>query len=219
MTLSISGWMCERRMHYTTPAIPPKEEPDQGDIYAQEIRSFCNARDCDCGRGQRPLRSAKTPRLFSAMRPKRWAPTILKPSSIPGPATEFAFGQAVNPSSPWPGFADKSYTRTINYETPAWRVDRVLADVPPDRRVAGCLPVRRRPSSLARILRGPQQVDLWMTPYGFLREAANNNATVTSQIHGREEIHRRDVHRAQQSESQWLYRRTEHARSSRDMDR
>jgi len=45
-----------------------------------------------------------------------------------GTATEFAFGQAVNVSSPWPGFAEKSYTRTINYETPAWHVDRVLAD-------------------------------------------------------------------------------------------
>ena len=42
----------------------------------------------------------------------------LKTIQYSGTATEFAFGQAVNPSSPWPGFADKSYTRTINYETP-----------------------------------------------------------------------------------------------------
>ena len=54
----------------------------------------------------------------------------LKTVQYSGTATEFAFGQAVNPSSPWPGFAETSYTRTINYETPAWRVDRVLAPIP-----------------------------------------------------------------------------------------
>ena len=64
----------------------------------------------------------------------------LKTIQYSGTATEFAFGQAVNPSAPWPGFADKSYTRTINYETPAWRVDRVLADIPPDRRGGGLPP-------------------------------------------------------------------------------
>src|SRR5579871_4205945 len=46
-----------------------------------------------------------------------------------GTATEFAFGQAVNPSSPWPGFVDKSYSRTISYEMPGWRVDRMLAEI------------------------------------------------------------------------------------------
>jgi len=38
---------------------------------------------------------------------------------------DFAFGQAPNPSSPWPKFIDKSYTRTIDFEAPASRVDRV----------------------------------------------------------------------------------------------
>src|SRR5437660_3272552 len=38
---------------------------------------------------------------------------------------DFALGQAPNPSSPWPKFINKSYTRAINFETPASRVDRV----------------------------------------------------------------------------------------------
>src|SRR4026207_1899868 len=38
---------------------------------------------------------------------------------------DFALGQAPNPSSPWPKFINKSYTRSINFETPASRVDRV----------------------------------------------------------------------------------------------
>jgi glyoxylase-like metal-dependent hydrolase (beta-lactamase superfamily II) len=104
----------------------------------------------------------------------------LKTVQYTGSATEFAFGQAVNPSSPWPGFVEKSYTRTINYDTPAWRVDRVLDAIPPDRRGGG-LP----PGPTQSVVVGPntpwvQQVDLWMTPYGFLREAAKNSATVTS---------------------------------------
>jgi glyoxylase-like metal-dependent hydrolase (beta-lactamase superfamily II) len=104
----------------------------------------------------------------------------LKSLQYSGTATEFAFGQAVNPSSPWPGFAEKSYTRTINYETPAWRVDRVLAPIPPDRRGGG-LP----PGPTQTLVIGPntswgQQVDLWLTPYGFIKEAAKSNATASS---------------------------------------
>src|ERR1700681_1064220 len=38
---------------------------------------------------------------------------------------DFTLGQAPNPSSPWPKFINKSYTRSINFETPASRVDRV----------------------------------------------------------------------------------------------
>ncbi len=86
----------------------------------------------------------------------------------------------MNVSSPWPSFVDRSYTRTINYDMPAWRIDRVLADIPPDRRGGG-LP----PGPTQTVIIGPNtpwaaQVDLWMTPYGFLREAAMNTATVSS---------------------------------------
>ena len=101
-----------------------------------------------------------------------------------GTATEFAFGQAVNPSAAWPLFVEKSYARTINYETPGWRVEKVLADIPPDRKGGG-LP----PAAMQTVIIGPNtpwaaQVDLWMTPYGFLQEAAKNNATVASKSMG-----------------------------------
>ena len=49
---------------------------------------------------------------------------------------DFALGQAPNPSSPWPKFVNKSYTRAINFEAPASKVDRV--------RVQGENPPRRR---------------------------------------------------------------------------
>src|ERR1700693_3650570 len=53
---------------------------------------------------------------------------------------EYTFGQAVNPKSPWGGYEDKTYTRTINFETPSWRIDRVLAPIPPTRRGGGLPP-------------------------------------------------------------------------------
>src|SRR3954471_10952248 len=46
---------------------------------------------------------------------------------------DFALGQAPNPSSPWPKFVNKSYSRTIDFETPAAKVERVRAqgETPP----------------------------------------------------------------------------------------
>ena len=108
----------------------------------------------------------------------------LKTIQYSGTGTEFAFGQAFNPSSPWPGFADMSYTRTINYDAPAWRIDRVLAPVPPDRRGGGLPPGPTQTVAINANTPWANQVDLWMTPYGFLRMAAKNDATVKSQSMG-----------------------------------
>src|SRR5712691_6978624 len=38
-----------------------------------------------------------------------------------GSGVNFAFGQNVSPTAPWPRFNVKSLTRTINYDTPAMR--------------------------------------------------------------------------------------------------
>jgi glyoxylase-like metal-dependent hydrolase (beta-lactamase superfamily II) len=108
----------------------------------------------------------------------------LKSVQYSGTGTEFSLGQAVNPNSAWPGFADKSYARTINYETPASRVDRVLADIPPVRRGGGLPPGPTQSVVINANTPWAQQVDLWMTPYGFLRAAASNNATAKSQSMG-----------------------------------
>jgi len=104
----------------------------------------------------------------------------LKTLQYSGTATEFAFGQAVNPNSPWPGFVEKSYTRSINYEMPAWRVDRVLGPIPADRRGGGLPPGPTQSLIVGANTSWAQQVDLWMTPYVFLREAAKANATASS---------------------------------------
>ena len=38
---------------------------------------------------------------------------------------DYVLGQAYNPSSPWPKFINKTYTRAIDFRTPASKVDRV----------------------------------------------------------------------------------------------
>jgi glyoxylase-like metal-dependent hydrolase (beta-lactamase superfamily II) len=63
---------------------------------------------------------------------------------------------------------------------PGWRVEKVLADIPPDRKGGG-LP----PAAVQTVIIGPNttwasQVDLWLTPFGFVQEAAKMNATVAS---------------------------------------
>jgi glyoxylase-like metal-dependent hydrolase (beta-lactamase superfamily II) len=133
---------------------------------------------------QAPIALSQDAKTVLANASKAMGADNLKTIQYSGTATEFAFGQAVNPSAPWPPFADKSYTRTINYDTPAWRIDRVLADIPPDRRGGG-LP----PGPTQTVVIGPKtpwavQMDLWMTPYGFLREAAKNSVTVASKSMG-----------------------------------
>src|SRR5438552_12916409 len=49
----------------------------------------------------------------------------LKTIQYSGSGFDFAIGQNVNPNSPWPKFIDEMYTRSINFETPALRMDRV----------------------------------------------------------------------------------------------
>ncbi len=54
-----------------------------------------------------------------------------------GPASEFSFGQAYNPSSPWPVYKNQTYTRTIDFEARALRIERVAEPLDPQRRGGG----------------------------------------------------------------------------------
>src|SRR5215475_1085346 len=49
----------------------------------------------------------------------------LKSVEYSGSGFDFAMGPAVNPSSPWPKFVDKTYKRTIDFEKPAYRLERI----------------------------------------------------------------------------------------------
>ena len=92
---------------------------------------------------------------------------------------EYTFGQAVNPNSPWPGYEYRNYTRATDFETRAWRIDRVLADVPPNRRGGGLLPALTQTVAVNPNTPWAQQLEIWTTPHGFLKAAAANSATVS----------------------------------------
>ena len=102
---------------------------------------------------------------------------------------DFALGQAPNPSSPWPKFINKSYSRTIDFETPASRVERVRmqGENPPhgggQQPIAGEQPVNQ---TIVVNADTPwvQQLEIVMTPHGFLRAAATRNAMLESKTIG-----------------------------------
>lgn len=96
---------------------------------------------------------------------------------------DFVLGQAPNASSPWPKFINKSYTRSINFDTPASRVDRVRMQGENPPRGGGQQPVvGEQPQTQTVIVNAntpwAQQLEIWMMPHGFLRAAASRNATV-----------------------------------------
>lgn len=113
----------------------------------------------------------------------------------------FQFGQAPNPTLPWPAFDVSSFTASINYETPAARVQMERIQVVEPNRVRPA-PVQQRPVQVVSgthawnmaapagaapgTAPAPQPqpaaveertMEIWTTPHGFLKAAAANNAT------------------------------------------
>jgi glyoxylase-like metal-dependent hydrolase (beta-lactamase superfamily II) len=109
--------------------------------------------------------------------------STLKTVQYSATGLDFALGQAPNPSSPWPKFINKSYSRTINFETPASRVERVRTqgENPPhgggQQPIVGEQPVNQT-IIVAADTPWVQQLEIVMMPHGFLRAAAAKNATV-----------------------------------------
>jgi hypothetical protein len=88
-----------------------------------------------------------------------------------GAGFRFLFGQAQNPNVPWPRFAMAMYNREIDFSAPASHVTITLNE--------------SEEQFIAPDAPWAQQVDIWVTPYGFLKGAiAAGNATVRSQTIG-----------------------------------
>jgi len=99
---------------------------------------------------------------------------------------DFALGQSYNPEAPWPKFINTSYTRAIDFQVPASRVERVRLQGENPPRGGGQQPVRGEQSQAQTIIVDAntpwaQQLELWMMPHGFLRAAATRNATLKTQ--------------------------------------
>jgi glyoxylase-like metal-dependent hydrolase (beta-lactamase superfamily II) len=102
---------------------------------------------------------------------------------------DFVLGQAYSPSSPWPKFVNKTYTRAIDFRTPASKVDRIRMQGENPPRGGGQQPVIGEQPQSQTIIVGPntpwvQQLEIWMLPHGFVRAASARNATVKTQTIG-----------------------------------
>ena len=126
----------------------------------------------------------------------------LKSIEYSGTGKWFQFGQAPSPTLPWPAFDVSSFTASVNYDTPAARVQMVRSQVVEPGRVRPA-PVQQRPVQVVSgtprlehgaLLRAPRPtprphrslssqaveertMEIWATPHGFLKAAAANNAT------------------------------------------
>jgi glyoxylase-like metal-dependent hydrolase (beta-lactamase superfamily II) len=112
----------------------------------------------------------------------------LKTIEYSGSGYDFAIGQAPSPGAPWPKFNDKTYTRVINFETPASRMSRIRTQFENPPRGGGQQPIVGEQQQNQLIAPGTPQAaglpdDLAMSlPYGFLRvAAASRDATVKTQ--------------------------------------
>ena len=113
----------------------------------------------------------------------------LKTVEYSGSGFDFAIGQAPNPNLPWPKFIDKTYTRQINFETPASKMDRIRMQGENPPHGGGQQPViGEQPQNQTIIVAANtpwvQQLEIWMMPQGFLRAAAARNATAAPQTVG-----------------------------------
>src|SRR5215813_3656465 len=120
-----------------------------------------------------------------------------------GNGAYFFLGQSVSPGAPPPRFNLKSYTRTVDYETPSLRDEFVRTQAEPGARGGGGVPLVGEQRQL-QALSGTQawnQVgenpptpalaavtdrlhQLWITPHGVIKAAMKHNATVETQTEG-----------------------------------
>jgi glyoxylase-like metal-dependent hydrolase (beta-lactamase superfamily II) len=127
--------------------------------------------------------------------------TDLKSIQYSGSGSTFAPGQNPNPSTPWPRFNAKSYSRTINYDTASLRDEIVRTQADPVRGGGGqpvigeqrqvllvsgthawSQPGDTATPQLAAVADRLHQ--LWITPHGVIKAAMAHNATAQPRAEG-----------------------------------
>jgi glyoxylase-like metal-dependent hydrolase (beta-lactamase superfamily II) len=126
----------------------------------------------------------KTPKDVISDASKALGADNLKSVEYTASGFAYSLGQAANPSSPWPKFNAKSYTRAINFETPASRQVLVRTQFENPPRGGGNQPIFGE-NTQTTLVNGSSpwaaQSDIWITPWGFVKGAAANNATLADQ--------------------------------------
>lgn len=126
--------------------------------------------------------------------------TNLKSIEYSGTGWNAAVGQSYSPNDDWPRFEITSYTRSVDYDARFSREDltRRQGNYPP--RGGGGTPIQGEQRQTAVVggnyawnLQGTnvnaapaaaelRQLDIWLTPHGFLKAAAAANPTATSMM-------------------------------------
>jgi hypothetical protein len=88
------------------------------------------------------LASAQDARTVIAAASKTMGADTLKTVEYTGSGFDFTFGQAYSPTSPWPRFVNKTYTRQIDFQVPSSRMDRIRMQAENPPRGGGQQPVR-----------------------------------------------------------------------------
>src|SRR2546422_5351795 len=125
----------------------------------------------------------------------------IKTIEYSGTGKWYQFGQAPNPTLPWPPFDVSAYTASIDYETPAARIQMTRKQVVEPERVRPApveqkvdqyisgaaawtmaVPAGAAPGTTPAPQPQPAAVEertmeIWSTPHGFLKAALANNAT------------------------------------------
>lgn len=96
-----------------------------------------------------------------------------------GSGANFNFGQNNNANAPWPRINANDYVRSIDFTQPVSRATWVTwaSPVTGGSAVQGQGQQNITPANAA----WAQQLEIWITPWGFLKGAAANNATVRAQ--------------------------------------
>src|SRR5262245_58221442 len=98
-----------------------------------------------------------------------------------GSGAQFTLGQSVNPDTAWPRTELKSFTRTVDYDKLATRNEAVGPQAPfatqflADAKAWGQGGTNITPASPA--VTTERQLQIWLTPHGFLKGALANKAT------------------------------------------
>ncbi len=115
----------------------------------------------------------------------------LKTVEFSGSGFDYVIGQAPNPTSPWPKFNDKIYTRVVDLDAPASRMQRIRTQGENPPHGGGQQPIVGEQTQNQVVTAGSPQAaslrdELMMTlPYSFLRSAAAaKDATVKAQTIG-----------------------------------
>src|SRR5688572_2781717 len=104
--------------------------------------------------------------------------------TLVGSGANYNLGQNNNANGPWPRVNLNDYRRTIDLSQPALRASAVTWAAPPQGTpaVQGAFNQVITPANAA----WAQQLEIWTTPWGFLKGAAANNATSRTQnVNGR----------------------------------